>query len=72
MSRTERPKTKLVPVPATNIIPERDIALPPILEARHLGIDFGGLSAVSDFNFAIGRTEIAGLIGPAKPPFSTY
>ncbi|MDD6064227.1 MAG: ABC transporter ATP-binding protein [Clostridiales bacterium] len=64
MSRTERPKTKLVPVPATNIIPERDIALPPILEARHLGIDFGGLSAVSDFNFAIGRTEIAGLIGP--------
>lgn len=64
MSRIERPKTKLVPVPATNIIPERDIALPPILEARHLGIDFGGLSAVSDFNFAIGRTEIAGLIGP--------
>ena len=56
MSRTERPKTKLVPVPATNIIPERDVALPPILEARHLGIDFGGLSAVSDFNFAIGRT----------------
>ena len=43
MSRTERPKTKLVPVPATNIIPERDISLPPILEARHLGIDFGGL-----------------------------
>ena len=64
MSRTERPKTKLVPVPATNIIPERDVSLPPILEARHLGIDFGGLSAVSDFNFAIGRTEIAGLIGP--------
>ena len=64
MRRTERPKTKLVPVPATNIIPERDVSLPPILEARHLGIDFGGLSAVSDFNFAIGRTEIAGLIGP--------
>lgn len=64
MSRADRPKTKLVEVPSTNIIPERDIGMPPILEARHLGIDFGGLTAVSDFNFAIGRTEIAGLIGP--------
>lgn len=64
MSRPERPQTKLVAVPSTNIIPERDIGLPPILETRHLGIDFGGLTAVSDFNFAIGRTEIAGLIGP--------
>ena len=34
------------------------------MEARHLGIDFGGLTAVNDFNMAIGRTEIAGLIGP--------
>ena len=64
MSRADRPKTKLVEVPSTNIIPERDIDMPPILETRHLGIDFGGLTAVSDFNFAIGRTEIAGLIGP--------
>ena len=32
--------------------------------ARHLGIDFGGLTAVDDFNLTIGRTEIAGLIGP--------
>ena len=58
------PKPKLVPVPSTNIIPERDVDKSPILECRHLGIDFGGLSAVSDFNMAIGRTEIAGLIGP--------
>ena len=64
MSRGERPRTKLVPVPSTNIIPERDIDKRPILEARHLGIDFGGLTAVDDFNMAIGRTEIAGLIGP--------
>lgn len=64
MSRADRPKTKLVEVPSTNIIPERDIGMPPILVTRHLGIDFGGLTAVSDFNFAIGRTEIAGLIGP--------
>ena len=64
MNKPERPKTKLVEVPSTNIIPERDIGMPPILETRHLGIDFGGLTAVSDFNFAVGRTEIAGLIGP--------
>ena len=64
MSKVEKPKTKLVPVPSTNIIPERDIDKRPILECRHLGIDFGGLTAVDDFNMAIGRTEIAGLIGP--------
>ena len=58
------PETKLVPVPNPNIIPERDVDKSPILEARHLGIDFGGLTAVNDFNMAIGRTEIAGLIGP--------
>jgi len=62
--RVKREPTKLVPVPSTNIIPERDIDKAPILECRHLGIDFGGLTAVNDFNMAIGRTEIAGLIGP--------
>nr|WP_050619655.1 ABC transporter ATP-binding protein [Intestinimonas massiliensis (ex Afouda et al. 2020)] len=45
-------------------MPERDVDKSPILECRHLGIDFGGLTAVNDFNMAIGRTEIAGLIGP--------
>lgn len=64
MARPERPRTKLVPVPNTNIIPERDVSRGPILECSHLGIDFGGLTAVNDFNMAIGRTEIAGLIGP--------
>ena len=58
------PKPKLVPLPSTNIIPERDVGKRPILECRHLGIDFGGLTAVDDFDMAIGRTEIAGLIGP--------
>lgn len=58
------PEAKLVPVPNPNIIPERDLDKSPILECRHLGIDFGGLTAVNDFNMAIGRTEIAGLIGP--------
>lgn len=64
MTMPKREPTKLVPVPSTNIIPERDVDKSPILECRHLGIDFGGLTAVNEFNMAIGRTEIAGLIGP--------
>ena len=53
----------LVPMPTDSYIPERDLGKSPVLEARHLGIDFGGLTAVDDFNLTIGRTEIAGLIG---------
>ena len=64
MAAPKRQPTKLVPVPSTNIIPERDVDKSPILECRHLGIDFGGLTAVNELNMAIGRTEIAGLIGP--------
>ena len=74
MSRIPKEPVKLVTVPSPNKIPERDIDKSPILECQHLGIDFGGLSAVKDFNMAIGRTEIAGLIGPtarARPPSST-
>lgn len=54
----------LVPLPTDSYIPKRDLGKSPVLEARHLGIDFGGLTAVDDFNLTIGRTEIAGLIGP--------
>ena len=57
-------KDRIVPIPSEGIMPERDIGKPPVLEARHLGIDFGGLTAVDDFNLIVGRTEIAGLIGP--------
>ena len=64
MAFQKREPTKMVPVPSTNRIPERDVGSHPILECRHLGIDFGGLSAVKQFDIAIGRTEIAGLIGP--------
>ena len=60
----KREPTKLVPVPSVNKIPERDIGKTPILECSHLGIDFGGLTAVNEFDMAIGRTEITGLIGP--------
>ena len=56
--------SKMVPVPSNAIIPERDMGYTPVLDIRHLGIDFGGLTAVDDFNLTVGRTEIAGLIGP--------
>ncbi len=56
--------TRMVPVPTNSIVPERDINEIPVLETRHLGIEFGGLKAVDDFNLTIGKTEIAGLIGP--------
>lgn len=46
------------------IIPEHDIDKKPILECVDLGITFGGLHAVEDFNIALGPTEISGLIGP--------
>ena len=57
-------ESPLVPMPSGAYIPERDLDKMPVLEARHLGIDFGGLTAVDDFNLVIGRTEIAGRIGP--------
>ena len=57
-------ETKMVPVPSHSIVPERDVNKRPVLETRHLGVDFGGLRAVEDFNLTIGQTEIAGLIGP--------
>ena len=43
---------------------EEDLNFTPVLETRHLGIEFGGLKAVDDINITIGRTEISGLIGP--------
>ena len=62
--RKRNANTKMVPVPSESIIPERDLGRMPVLECKHLGIDFGGLTAVEDFNLTIGKTEIAGLIGP--------
>ena len=59
-----RAGTRMVPVPSQSIVPERDVDAIPVLETRHLGIEFGGLKAVDDFNIMIGKTEIAGLIGP--------
>ncbi len=57
-------KVKLIHVPSDAVIPERDAGKMPVLDARNLGIDFGGLTAVDEFSLTIGATEIAGLIGP--------
>lgn len=57
-------ETKYVDVPGPGRIPERDQGRRPVLETNHLGIDFGGLTAVDEFNIALGATEIGGLIGP--------
>jgi branched-chain amino acid transport system ATP-binding protein len=36
----------------------------PLLEISNLSIHFGGLSALSDFNFTLDQGELVGLIGP--------
>ena len=36
----------------------------PVLETKHLGISFGGLHAVQDFNIQMNAGELVGLIGP--------
>ena len=66
MSHNEYVKegSRMVPYPSGAIVPERDLNKTPVLEAMHLGIDFGGLTAVDDFSLTVGPTEIAGLIGP--------
>ena len=37
---------------------------PPVMKAEHLGITFGGLHAVNDFNMEMYPGELVGLIGP--------
>ena len=64
MNGEKKNSSRLVPYPSGAFVPERDVEVIPVLEARHLGIDFGGLTAVDDFSLTIGATEIAGLIGP--------
>ena len=51
-------KSPLVPLPTNAFIPQRDLDKIPVLEVSHLGIDFGGLTAVDDFNLTIGNGEI--------------
>ena len=56
--------SELKPMPSNAFLLERDMDKTPVLETHHLGIDFGGLTAVNDVSITIGREEIAGLIGP--------
>ena len=70
---TQKEKAKLVPVsrePA--LLTERDADKSPVLECIDLGITFGGLKAVDNFNVTIGRTEITGLIGPYVPEYPPF
>ena len=60
----ENEQDRMVPLPTHSIVPQRDVDKSPILETHHLGIDFGGLTAVDELTIAIGPTEISGLIGP--------
>jgi hypothetical protein len=46
-------ESPLVPVPTDSYIPERDLGQVPVLEARHIGIDFDGLRAVDDFTLTV-------------------
>ena len=55
---------RMVQVPTINLFREQDAGKQPVLDVRNLGIDFGGLTAVDEFNMTIGPTEISGLIGP--------
>ena len=64
MNQYDKASSRLVPYPSGALVPERDLHAMPVLEVRHLGIDFGGLTAVDDFSLTVGATEIAGLIGP--------
>ena len=56
--------SELKPMPSGSFLLERDMDKTPVLETHHLGIDFGGLTAVNEVSLTIGREEITGLIGP--------
>jgi len=40
-----------------------------LLETKNLGISFGGLRAVDDFNITIEKGALYGLIGPNVPRY---
>ena len=51
-------KTRLHSVPSGGFLTDRDKDKKPILDVRELGIDFGGLTAVDNFNLMIGLSLI--------------
>jgi len=46
------------------VAPEASTAAGPLLEAKQVSIQFGGLTALSEFSLTISRGELKGLIGP--------
>ena len=62
MSDTNEKKTAsesdIVNLPSDTIINKRDMDKPLVLETRHLGIDFGGLTAVDEFNIGVGASFV--------------
>jgi len=56
--------SELIPTAPKARLLQRDMDKIPVLETHHLGIDFGGLTAVDEFELIMGKTEIDGLIGP--------
>ena len=63
---------KMMKVPTYNLFREQDAGKLPVLDVRNLGIDFGGLTAVDEFNITIGPTEISVLIGPNGAGKTTF
>ena len=64
-------KDPLVPVTRTSYLPERDADKTPILECIDLGITFGGLKAVDNFNVGpngAGKTTIFNLLTKVYQP----
>ncbi len=62
---------ELFPAPSKGLLTGRDLYKRPVLECISIGINFGGLAAVEDFDMLVGPTEIVGLIGPngaGQPP----
>ncbi|MGB6535041.1 MAG: ABC transporter ATP-binding protein [Xanthobacteraceae bacterium] len=50
----------------------RGAAAPPLLETELLSVRFGGLAALSEVNFQLGREEVRAVIGPNGAGKSTF
>ena len=64
--KAEREREIPLPTLAEEVPPPNppDMGAPVLLSAEHIGIEFGGLKALTDFNVTLHAGEIVGLIGP--------
>ena len=60
IQKKHRSDTRMVPVPSHSIVPERDVNEIPVMETRHLGIEFARRKSPAS----------SALTVPAKPPSS--